>query len=194
MRSDDDIIRSVIAGHTSDYEILIERYSTRIFHFIRRLIGDSDDAENLAQDVFIRIYENLDKYRLDSNFQAFIFTVAKNLSLNWIKKRKRIIFFSQLGKTDFQRQEFASSAQPQSSEEAERNMRLDRALATLGEEQRLALILKVYLNFSYDQIAAVTGWSIAKIETLISRAKARLKKNIDLQENPERAVKLARGK
>ena len=63
-------------------------------------------------------------------------------------------------------------------------------MRSLPEEQRIALILKIYLEFSYKQIRAISGWSIPKIETLVSRAKSRLKKNIELQErNPEVVIK-----
>ncbi len=184
--SDDQVIQSVLDGHTRNFEILVNRYKNRIVNFINKMIFDHEEAQNIAQDVFIKIYENLDSYRMEDNFQAFIFTIAKNLALNLIKKRKRTVYFSQLfTKNDEDRHLNYSYDAPQErqfDDEAKEKM-IIAALKQLKENQRLALALKIYAEFSYNQIADVTGWSVPKIETLISRAKTQLKNIIFLQDN-----------
>ncbi|HOW45388.1 MAG TPA: RNA polymerase sigma factor [Candidatus Aminicenantes bacterium] len=192
-RSDDDIVVSVLEGRTRDYEVLIRRYSRRITLFVARMIGDNDEARSIAQDVFLKIYENLPYYRRENNFSAFIFKVARNMALNYIKRRRRTVLFSRLLGRDLDRAPFRQDP-PRllELERGEREGELNRQLRRLSEEQRLALVLKVYLEFSYRQIREVTGWSVPKIETLISRAKSRLKKNLRLQENGGKAVNPAR--
>lgn len=188
-RSDDDIVVSVLEGRTRDYEILIRRYSRRIVLFVARMTGDGDEARSIAQDVFLKIYESLPRYRRENNFSAFIFKVARNMTLNFLKRRQRTVLFSRLLGRDLDRAPFRQDPPPLSApEQEEREGELTRQLRRLSEEQRLALVLKVYLEFSYRQIREVTGWSVPKIETLISRAKSRLKNSLRLQESGGEAV------
>ena len=184
MLSDDEVIRSVLGGTSRNFELLISRYGKRMINFINRMILDPDEAQSIAQDVFLRVYENLPYYKPENNFSAFLFRIARNQTLNWIKKNRRLVFFSRMLGRDFQRRGFTAGENPEHGvEERQRQDILTEGLKSLTEDQRLALILKVYLDFSYRQIAEITGWSEPKIETLISRAKAHLKKSISLQEN-----------
>jgi RNA polymerase sigma-70 factor (ECF subfamily) len=121
---------------------------------------------------------------MEANFHAYIFTVAKNLTLNYIKKHKRTQLFSHFGSKNPENYLYSDNkSQQKTLEEKINEQQLISALKTLKENQRIALILKVYMDFSYKKIAKITGWSISKIETLISRAKRELKNKIFLQEN-----------
>jgi RNA polymerase sigma-70 factor (ECF subfamily) len=193
--TDDEVVVSVLDGRRQDFEILVRRYSARIVHFISRMTADNDEARSIAQDVFLKIFQNLPYYRRQNNFSAFIFKIARNMTLNWLNLQKRTVFFSRLLGRDLSRDPFRQDPpriSPQ--EQGERESTVTRQLRLLPEEQRLALVLKVYLEFSYRQIREVTGWSVPKIETLISRAKSRLKKNILLQESGGEPVVQARKK
>jgi RNA polymerase sigma-70 factor, ECF subfamily len=193
--TDDEVVTSVLSGRRQDFEILIRRYSDRIIHFVARMTADNDEARSIAQDVFLKIFQNLPYYRKENNFSAFIFKIARNMTLNWLNRQKRTVFFSHLLGRDLNRAPFCQDPPRLSpQEQGERESTVMRQLRLLPEEQRLALVLKVYLEFSYRQIGAVTGWSVPKIETLISRAKGRLKKNIPLQEKGGEPVVQARKK
>jgi RNA polymerase sigma-70 factor (ECF subfamily) len=195
MLNDDEIITAVLEGRRDDFAILINRYSGKIVKFINSMIADRDEAQSIAQDVFIKIFQNLPYYKKQNNFSAFIFKIAKNMTLNWINRQKRTVFFSRLLGQDFSQAPFRQApVLPVDPEQAERDETINRSLRRLPEEQRLALILKIYLEFSYKQIHEISGWSIPKIETLISRAKSRLKKNIAMQEKNAGFVYQARNK
>ena len=182
MISDDDVILSVLNGNTQNFEIIIERYNLKIINFVNKMISDYDEAQNIAQEIFLKLYENLKKYKMEGSFKTFIFTIARNRTLNYIKKRKRISFFSQMPSEHSIDNYFVSKDKPEKSlEKKEKDSELLSALYELKENQRLALILKIYLEMSYKEIAEITDWSTSKIETLISRAKGNLKKK--LQEN-----------
>jgi RNA polymerase sigma-70 factor (ECF subfamily) len=183
--SDDDVVRSVREGNTRDFEILIDRYKNKIINFIHKMIYDYDEAQSLAQDVFLKVYETGKRYEMRDNFQAFIFTIAKNITLNYIKKQKRVLFFSSFSPGgsnaagEYENRYFqAGETQQAEMEKDQQEEILTAALKTLNENQRIALIMKVYLEFSYQQIAEITGWSVPKIETLISRAKSTLRDKI----------------
>lgn len=193
--TDDEIVAAVLAGRRQDFEILVHRYSGKIIHFITRMTQDRDEAQSIAQEVFLKIFQNLPYYRKENNFSAFIFKIAKNMTLNWLNREKRTVLFSRLLGWEFNKAPFRQEPPLVSThEQSERDGDIMRNLRLLPEEQRLALILKVYLEFSYKQIREITGWSIPKIETLISRAKSRLKKNIQLQERSREVVYTARKK
>lgn len=187
--TDDEIVTSVLNGRQRDFEILVRRYSGRIIHFVARMTADNDEARSITQDVFLKIFQNLPYYRRENNFSAFIFKIARNMTLNWLKRQKRTVFMSRLLGRDLGRDPFRLDPPRLSPQEQdERQDQVTILLRLLPEEQRLALVLKVYLEFSYLQIREVTGWSVPKIETLISRAKGRLKKNILLQESGREQV------
>lgn len=187
--SDDEIIQSVKEGRTQNFEILIDRYKKKIINFINKMIYDYDEAQNIAQDVFLKVYETLKRYKMEDNFSAFIFTIAKNLTLNYIKKSKRTVLFSSFFSQQTGEKHFSYEGRQEDRYQEDQNEELlITALKVLNENQRLALVLKVYLDFSYNRIAEVTGWSIPKIETLISRAKSNLKNNIFLQEKGSKDV------
>jgi RNA polymerase sigma-70 factor (ECF subfamily) len=193
--SDDEIITSVLEGRSGDFEILIHRYSAKIINFITSMTADRDEAQSIAQDVFFKIYQNLPYYKKRNNFSAFIFKIAKNMTLNWLNRQKRTIFFSRLLGRELDQAPFRQApVHAVDPEQTERDDKIIQNLRSLPEEQRIALILKIYLEFSYKQIREITDWSIPKIETLISRAKSRLKKNIALQEKNSGFVLKAREK
>jgi RNA polymerase sigma-70 factor (ECF subfamily) len=193
--TDDEIITAVLEGRSRAFEILITRYSGKIINFINGMTADHDEAQSLAQDVFLKIYQNLPYYKKQNNFSAFIFKIAKNMTLNWLNRQKRTVFFSRLLGRELDQPLFSQApTQPDDPERSERDEKITRNLRSLPEEQRIALILKIYLEFSYKQIREISGWSIPKIETLISRAKSRLKKNIALQDKNSDVVLKVREK
>ena len=181
--SDDDVIRSVKNGNTANFEVLINRYKNRIVNFVYRMIGDYDESQNISQEVFFQIYRKIGKYKENNTFQSFIYTIAKNITLNYLKKMNRVTFFSRLsekGEGEYIPAGDVTPAEKMQNEEREKIV--TKGLENLIINQRLALILKIYLGFSYKKIAEVTGWSQPKIETLISRGKVNLKNYVHLQE------------
>ncbi len=191
--TDDAVVRSVCDGRIQHFDVLVNRYKNKIVNFIHKMIFDYDEAQSLAQDVFIKVFETIERYQAQDNFQAFVFTIAKNLTLNHIKKQKRVLFLSGFLSPNAEEKHFqVPESQLETLEKDQQQEMVTAALKELKENQRLALVLKVYLDFSYNKIAEITGWSVPKIETLISRGKTALKNKIllqqQLQEKPNRNV------
>lgn len=181
--SDDDVIRSVKNGNTGNFEVIVDRYKKRIVNFVYRMTGDYDESQNISQEVFLQIYRKIEKYKENSTFQSFIYTIARNITLNHLKKMKRMTFFSRLSEKG-EGEYFPSDNEtpPDKAVNEEREKIVTNGLKSLTIDQRLALILKIYLRYSYKNIAELTGWSQPKIETLISRGKVNLKNYVKLQE------------
>ena len=187
------VIESVKNGNTNMYNILIKSYMKKIQNFIYSMVNDIDDSESLTQDTFIKAYESINKYENNGNFQGYLFRIAKNLTLNFIKKSKRTKIFSSFRRSvEYEKEHFTEETGEFKLIEDEKEMLLRKALLQLKEEKRLALILKTYMNMSYKEIAEITGWSISKIETLISRARTDLINIIKMQENKNNIVNKVR--
>jgi len=187
--SDDDVIRSVKNGNSANYEVIINRYKSRIVNFVYRMIGDYDESQNISQEVFFQIYRKIGRYKENNTFQSFIYTIARNITLNYLKKMNRVTFFSKLSEKGEGESIQAGDVTPdEKMEKDEREKILNLGLKNLIVNQRLALIMKIYLGFSYKKIAEVTGWSQPKIETLISRGKVNLINYVRLQEKGGKGV------
>lgn len=189
MIPDDTIIQSVKGGHLQDFEEVVHRYEQKIFHFIYKMIYREEDARNLTQETFLKVFRHIGKYRCDGKFSAFIHRVAKNLVINYIKKENRKSNFSQLPDRQTENILLVDHNTPARELEAEEKMtRLKDAMSGLGASQRIALSYKFHFDYSYRQIAEITGWSIPKIETLIHRAKKKLISRLNLQEKTKKTV------
>lgn len=188
--SDDDLIQRVQDGSARDFEIIVRRYHKPLIRFIFHFIGgDKDEAESLAQDVFLRIYTNIQTYRPQNTFKAYIFTIARNTAINYLKKNRRSRPISHFLDSNSESRYFSTSETPDIRlQRKDRLERVSQALIRLSLNQRLALVLKVYMQYSYKQIQEVTGWSIPKIETLISRGRANIRRFIESQENADNIV------
>lgn len=175
--TDDEIVAAVQSGREQDYCLLVERYQDRLVRLIERMIQDRDEAMSLAQDTFIAVFRALPRYRPEGRFAPLLFRAGKNLTLNWLKRHRRVTLFSRLGQGDERTPCQIADDRPGPEQEltqTRQNARLDAALRRLPDNQRLALILKVYLEFSYERIGDITGWRTPKIESLIFRARKNL--------------------
>ena len=189
MIDDDILIKSVQGGRAADFEHLIRRYEKKIQHFIYRMVYHPEDARNLTQETFLKVFKNIKKYRCDGKFSAFIHRVARNLAINHIKKEKRQSSFSRMFTDQSEERLLVDPQTPvQQLEETEKMNQIRGSMAQLNPSQRLALTYKFHFDYSYRQISELTGWSIPKIETLIHRAKKNLKRKIKMQEKPIQTV------
>ncbi len=155
-------------------------YQDMVFSTAARLAGNDKQAEDIAQEVFLRAYEHFDRLRASPTAGGWLKTVTTNLSLNYLTRyRRRWRLFSELGP--------ATSGEPAPEAELpsdtlvsdlgaeQRHGMIERALRALPEHQRLALVLYHFEELSYDEICARLGASLAKIKTDIRRGRAALR-------------------
>ena len=171
-------------GSKSAFEALMQNYYPRLLNFIYRFVGSKESAEDLTQEVFLRVYKYGPRYKPRSKFQTWLYTIAKNICLNELRRNRDL--FSSLdepataGNEDVQKQ----IADPQSStadEELilkERATMIRQAINELPENQRLAVILRRYDSFSYAEIAETIGVSDKAVKSLLSRAKVNLRRRL----------------
>jgi len=157
-------------------------YQDMVFTTSARLVGDDRQAEDIAQEVFLKAFENFDQLRTSPSAGGWLKTVARNLSLNHIfRYRRRWRMFSELRREDSEEDEpeveFALPDDVLAGVDADvRHGLVEEALHRLPERQRLPLVLYHFEELSYEEIAGQLGVSLAKVKTDIFRARAALAK------------------
>ena len=91
-RNDQQLIADYLNGDDGAITILIDRHLKTVFNFTYRLIGKQEEAENIAQETFLKMWRNLKKYRQGENFKTWLFTIARNTAIDWLRKKKSIAF------------------------------------------------------------------------------------------------------
>ncbi len=182
-------------GDTASFGCLFDRYKTRIVNYCRRFMNDRETAEDMAQEVFLRVYRSAPKYKPEAAFSTWIFKIATNVCLNELRRPKyrystESIDVSKTGDGDppLEIADKLGIAPEEAVARKELDAVVRRALEELPAKQRAAVLLRIYDGFSYEEIAKQIGKSEKSVKALIHRGrnmlKAYLKDYIDRE--PER--------
>jgi RNA polymerase sigma-70 factor (ECF subfamily) len=166
-------------GDTSALEDLMDRYKQPVINLIARMISDPVEAEDLAQNVFVQVYRSASRYAPSAKFSTWLFTIARNLALNEIRRRSRHRAESMdAAPNPDEPPQYADAtitAPPDLLLRGELERKVEEAVAALPENQRTALVLCQREELSYEDIAEVMGTSISATKSLIHRARETLK-------------------
>lgn len=171
--SDAELMARVGQGDMTVLGSLAERHRGRVLRLSYRLLGDWHQAEDVAQDTFLRLRQAAHAYEPQSKFTTWLYRIVHNLSMD--QRRKAWRSPSSLESVEAQA---VAPAQRDPVERAELAQLVQRALAGLSERQRRAVILHRYEGLSHEEIAEVTGWSRSAVESLLVRAYENLRKNL----------------
>lgn len=175
--SDYESIVATARGDRAAFERLVARYQRPLFNFILRYLGDRPAAEDLTQEVFLRAFEAAGRFEPRASVASWLFKIAYNLAMNEIKRRGR--FQSLSDQPVAVEAETADRDYSESSARRELEGEVASALGALTENQRAALLLRVNEGMSYREIGEVMGLSLQSVESLIFRARTRLKQLIE---------------
>jgi RNA polymerase sigma-70 factor (ECF subfamily) len=162
---------------------LVELYQQRLITVLNHLIGNMTEAEDLAQEVFLRVYRNRKKYHPRAKFSTWLFTIANNLALNALRSRQRKPVVSlevqdsgPLGPRPAEQLVHDRASQPaQRLQQQELALIIQQALETLNERQRMAVVLNKFEDMNYAEIAEVMGLTTKAVKSLLSRARDNLR-------------------
>jgi RNA polymerase sigma-70 factor (ECF subfamily) len=169
------------------FETLVERYQNRLVGILFHLVANVEEAEDLCQEVFLRIYKARKGYRARSKFSTWLFTIANNLALNRLRSKGRNPSVP-MGGAGTDSQAIVSIAQQLAGREctpssqmrqAELSQLVQAALAVLNEDQKMAVLLNKFEEMSYAEIADVMGRSPAAIKSLLARARNQLREQLE---------------
>jgi RNA polymerase sigma-70 factor (ECF subfamily) len=182
--SSEDLMTRIAKGEENAFEILVNRHQTSILNLIYRFIGDRTQAKDLAQEVFLRVWQSARSYEPKAKFTTWIYRITANLCLNELKsaRRRKLFQFLRFGGDQENTIEGALVDASPSPEDLllsrEQSRRISDALQSLPENQRMALILKRYDDLSYEEIARILNCSVSAIESLLVRAKRSLQEKL----------------
>lgn len=181
--SDEDLLMQSGKGDMSAFELLVRRHQEPLINYIHRLINDYHRAEDLAQETFLRIFQNASRYQPTASFKSWMYTIATNLSRNEVRNRTRRHTYSLEDLVEEGADIHETSLMEDTrylpdvlAEKNERKQLVRKALAQLPENQRLALTLVTYQDLRYEEVAEILGTSEGAVKALIHRARQRMKK------------------
>jgi RNA polymerase sigma factor (sigma-70 family) len=143
------------------FNLLISKYQEKIYWHVRRLVIDHDDADDIVQDVFIKVWKNLEKFRNDSKLYTWIYRIATNESITFLNKKK----LHNNTPLDEVAEELSESLVASSYFNGDKiQMKLQQALLTLPEKQRLIFNMKYFDDLKYDEISEILGTSVGALK------------------------------
>ena len=171
------------AGDQDAMQVIFYRHKMPILNFCLRLLGNRADAEEIAGDVFLTLITHKDTFKPEAKFTTWIYTIARNKCISLLRRRKFTVSFPSFQSQKETENPEAKIPSPNDSphEElirTEAATQIRQAIDRLPYEQREAIVLREYHDFSYEEISAILNCSLSKVKILIFRAKERLR--IDL--------------
>jgi len=173
------LIRAIQAGDQKAFESLVRRYQRQVANLISMTIGNHDDVDDIAQEVFIRVHRSLPKFKFDASFFSWLYRITMNLCIDEIRKRKirKVLSLDFLTEDALERSRKSKDYILPSDEmlTEERKTIVQSALQRLSREHREVLVLREYQDYSYNEIAETLGITIEAVKSRIFRARAELK-------------------
>ncbi|MHC1708593.1 MAG: RNA polymerase sigma factor [Bacteroidales bacterium] len=182
--TDSELVHGLLQKDPAAFRVLVERYQDQVYRTSLSLVQNSDDAEDITQDVFIEVFQSVSSFRGDARLSTWLYRIAVNKSLNLIRKNKRRELFIPIENLLFGRKSESTDTahnlarSDNSLEDSERARILNRAVSSLPENQRIAFTLHKIEELSHKEIAQIMDNSVSSVESLIFRAKVNLQKKL----------------
>ncbi len=168
-------------GDEAAFEQLIKRHQAMVIGTVAKMLGSTTDSEDIAQQVFIRLWKSAPRYEVKAKFTTFLFTIMRNLVFNESRRRSR----KKESSIDEREDDFhlqTEDSQTKSPDEKilqdELQAAVDKAIASLPEKQRMAVILRRYENMPYEEIASILKTSVSAIKSHLFRARTTLRESL----------------
>ncbi|MEG1027557.1 MAG: RNA polymerase sigma factor [Oscillospiraceae bacterium] len=174
MKSDKQLYLSFLNGDNKSFEELIIRHKDNLIFFLQRYIKDIFTCEDIAQDVFAYIFTFKEKYNMQYNFKTYIYTIAKNKAIDYIRKQKCNISIEETNEELFIQDELLDKVFSKDI----KNM-VQKAISMLKPDYQKIIFLVDFLEFSYKDAAIVMGKTAPQVKIMIFRARKALKKIIE---------------
>jgi RNA polymerase sigma-70 factor, ECF subfamily len=178
MNSSADLVTRVCQGDADAFRLIFERYSRPVISFIYDMVNDRGLAEELAQETFVRAYRAIHTMRAETKLSTWLFGIARNVARESLRSRARANSEVDLADKSVMNLSDKKPAPVEGVLSKELNDLIRRSLAALDEDKRLVFTLKVLHQCSYEEIATITGFSMAKLKTDLHRARAEMRRKI----------------
>ena len=185
--SDQQVVVFAQEGREDAYRELIKRYERPVFSLIYRMVRDTETAEDLAQETFIKVLNNIDRYRPEFKFSSWLFKIANNITIDHLRRRQ-LDTISIDGAPDALTGERARATSVtlasggesplEAMESRELGESIEKAIARLRPEYRACIILRHVEDYSYDEIAEIVKLPLGTVKTYIHRARQELRQHL----------------
>ncbi len=173
-----ELMTRVRRGDAEAFTALVERHQRRVVGTIAKMLGSPNEAEDLAQQVFVRVWKSAARWEPNAKFTTWLLTITRNLVFNEVRRRGRARLVPLEESDDHAPREFADHsvvAPNDALAAAELEQAIDAAIQSLAEQPRMALILRRYEEMSYEEIAGVLGITVPAVKSMLFRARNELK-------------------
>ena len=183
---DSAVVAAHLANDSQAFEELVERYQRRLLNFVFSTIGDRERAEDLVQEVFIRVHRHLARFDQSKKFSTWIYTIASNLAKNELRNRSRnpLVLFQTIKKNweaDHRPLQFEDPQNRPDDLYRKRHLRelVDWSVAQLPEHHRVVFVLRELEGKTYEEIADITGCNLGTVKSRLNRARNRFAQLIE---------------
>lgn len=178
--SDQQIIEEILKGNQTMFRLLVEKYQKMVFVTAIGFVHGKEDAEDLTQEIFVKVWESLSSFKGDSEFSTWLYRIAVNNSINSAQKKQRNHFIELAEEwiQSFFHLESGDKDSQQLLEANETDAAIQKAIDSLPISQRTAFLLSTYDDLSQKQVAAVMQRTEGAVEQLLQRAKTNLQKKL----------------
>ena len=176
-------IREFLDGEVKGFDKLVLHHKDKVFNLCYRMLGDYDEANDGAQETFVKVYRSLKDFRFEASFSTWLCTIAANTCRNRLKSleyrtRKKMVRIdpaatSESGQTSVELEDPAPSALDRLTRQ-EQEVALQKAIDTLAEDHKTVVILRDVEGLSYEEIAKITGYTLGTVKSKLARARQRL--------------------
>jgi len=189
--TDEQLVRTVLDGDRERFADLVERYQSRLINYLYRLVRNTDDAHDLAQEVFVRVYQALDRFDPRYKFSTWLFRVAQNAAIDQIRRRRFRtvpIGYGEDARGEGTREIDVEDTGPSALDSMagrERDAEVREAIDALPWEYRELIVLRHYGELAYDEIAQTKGMPLGTVKNKLFRARQMLKAALEPKPDAE---------
>ncbi|MEA3504105.1 MAG: RNA polymerase sigma factor [Bacteroidota bacterium] len=176
MSDEKGLIEDLKSGNHGAFKKLVESHKEMVFQVCYNFLNSADDADDIAQDVFVEVYKSVANFHGKSTLKTWLYRIAVNKSLNFIKKHKRRTLVDDF--SSFNNDSLKTNDASEYIESKERKKILNSAIASLAKNQKIAFTLQKIDDKSYKEVAEIMDISISSVESLMYRAKKNLQKKL----------------
>ncbi|MFQ6617289.1 MAG: RNA polymerase sigma factor [Fidelibacterota bacterium] len=179
--SDEELISRFQSGDEVAFDLIVKRYKNRLLNFVYRFLGQKDEAEDVVQDTFLKVYKNRDAYRNIAKFSTWIYTIAGNLAKTELRKRKRrkILSLTNLGIEDKDYEIPSKAHSPEDKAEGVfKEEIIQAAIESLPEKFRTVIILRDIQELSYYEISNIVNIPLGTVKSRVNRGRLKLQEKL----------------
>ena len=181
LQSDEELIAAFQQGQTEAFNLLVGRYKDQLMNYVFRYLGDYDQADDVVQETFIRVYRKKDSYKPVAKFSTWLYTIATNLAKTQLRRRKSHAIFSiSRHSGDHQEKDYdipdQSSATDSQADSTLKQEIIQKALDSISPKYREIVILCDVQELTYEEICKITELNIGTVKSRLNRGRVKLQK------------------